>query len=160
MDIQLLDRVEYCVTINPWLFASVYIRKKWRQYGVLSIKDQKLILKVTIEQALRHVNVSTFKCTFEFTKKGNYHVHGILDCSPIQCQEFKKYIFDKFGHKKQTMRNMDTCILVKQRFTDGDEWMGYMTKHVKTIEEIHANPDIFAQLNKNTDFLGLDDIQE
>lgn len=146
----------YCITINPWTKARILVTSRsYKDYGVLTLNEQRSELKSYIRFALGKCLISHMDLTYEITKAGNYHVHGIIECSLDQISDFRKLIYRQFGHISQKERYMDNCIMVKEQFTNDGKWKQYMTKvsnkiyrivgkdykyvdnHLKNIEDIY-----------------------
>lgn len=124
---------KYCVTINPCTNTKIQYSRGWKDYGVLTLKQQRDQLKKIIKHCLRMSAISHMDLTFEITKKGNYHTHGTISCSLAQISDFRKRVYDFLGHPSGREKYIDLCCLVKEQFTDDDKWFEYMTKESKQI---------------------------
>lgn len=128
---------KYCVTINPWIGSRLWVKgRTWKDYGVMTLHEQKEQLISMIRFQLDQCEISHMDLTFEITKKGNYHVHGTINCSFEQISDFRKKIYQHFGHASQRANLMDMCITVKEEYSDDGKWKEYMTKVSKKIHRI------------------------
>lgn len=133
-----MDIKKYCITINPCLSARLQslAGSSYKDYGVCTLSEQRDQLKHYVRKCLNRSEISHMDMTFEITKKGNYHVHGIINCTFEQISDFRKNIFLFLGHPSGRTKYIDICCTVKEEFTDDGKWKEYMTKVSKNIHRI------------------------
>jgi hypothetical protein len=117
------DNFAVTININPQSFIACSGGKtiRWRQW---SKNDQNAFLQDTIQNS---VNMNFVKeLSFELTKQDNYHVHMLIEATPLNIEKFKRNIC-YFIDKRMPEAIKDRCCYITN-VHDYDGWASYVNK--------------------------------